>query len=958
MGLASQSKPIPNAGGVINFILDADLQTIDEVVVVGYGTQKKVNLTGAVTSIKPAEIQGRTTTNVVSAIQGLVPGVTIINRPGEEPSVNFRGRGNLGKSEPLYVIDGIIVDASSFGSLDPSSIDNISFLKDAASASIYGSRAAYGVVLVTTRQGTAGKVQVNYNGLIGANMISYMSDFVDSWQYAELRNEAAINSGKKAIYTEEEIGWFRDGSKPDLYANSNWMELAHDKAALTTQHSVNFSGGTDKVNFFAVIGYLHNEKNLRNRADNRYNININVNAAATDWLTLRASAKFIHNNYGVNGGTPDLGQMLVTPMTLVNKHSNGMWGSVMAGQSSGTIAKDNPMMAYELNNWTRNMTSYGVYEGGFDITPIKNLVITGQGAFNTHNYQGKNYTGTREAIPSFLNPEEVVWGGTNTNRMNMDWRTYRWETYNARARYSFDKNIHSFSVMVGTSYEKYKFEKLTASRGGFPTDNMTDMSGGASSGAEYKNGSESYKYSMFSYFGRVNYSIMDRYLFEANMRADASSRFHKDHRWGYFPSASLGWRISEEAFMENTKSWLNSLKLRFTYGKLGNINNVGYYDYFANYGDGGYYPFDGTPGQSLAEMKPANSKLGWEKVTMYNAGLDFDFFNGKLAGTVEYYTKKTNDILLAYPVPSEVGIHPDYNPSQNLGKVKNSGVEFNLQHNNRIGDWSYSIGGNFSYNKNEVLDLSSGKDIIQDAGGHGVAKYIIRKGEAIGSFYGLRSDGLYTQQEIDNGQYYTYGGTKPNAGDIKYLPAREGVNYGDEITNDDRVIIGSNVPKYTYGVNLMVAWKGFELNVYGQGVRGAQVAFEVYQVHPFFHGNDNPRKYHLGRWTEENPNPKAIYPRIYEASDSHTTYNRAFNSDYSLFNANYFRLKTITLAYSLPRNLISNAGFSNVRFYLTGENLLTARGDKKMKDFDPETAGGVVQTLGNKTVAFGVNLSF
>lgn len=469
------------------------------------------------------------------------------------------------------------------------------------------------------------------------------------------------------------------------------------------------------------------------------------------------------------------------------------------------------------------------------------------------------------------------------------------------------------------------------------------------------------EYKMFSYFGRINYTLMERYMFEANFRADASSRFHADNRWGYFPSFSAGWRISEESFMESTRNIIDNLKLRASYGTLGNINNVGNYDYFQNYGSrkvsgaDAYYSFGDSPAKVIEETKPANPSLSWEKVALTDIGLDFDLWNGKLSGTADYYIKNTSNILLAYNVPLETGITNA--PSQNVAKVRNRGFEFALAHRNTIGDVSYMVSANIATNNNEITDLSSSNDIIKNLeNGHGVAKYILREGESIGSFYGFKSDGLYTQEEIDAGHYYTYGGVTPNAGDTKFIPQRK-LNWGEEITDNDRTIIGCEVPDFTYGINLSVNYKNFEFSIFGQGVSGADVAFEVYQVHPFFHGQDNPRRYHMGRWTEANPNPHAIYPRIYTASSPHTTYNRAFN-DYHLFDADYFRFKTMTLGYNVPKNVVSRLGISSLKVYLTGENLFTIRADKKMKDFDPEATSSTVRALGSKSLAFGVNVSF
>lgn len=951
-------------GKAMNIVLLEDAQALDEVVVVGYGIQKKVNLTGAVSSINADEIKNRVQTDVLSSIQGTVPGVTIVSRPGQDASINFRGRGNLGSSDPLYVIDGAIADASFFSNLDPNSIESISFLKDAASSSIYGSRAAYGVVLVTTKNGKEGRMEVSYSGMVGMQTATYKPQLVNSWEYAELYNEALYNTnpsaGKNQGFTNDQVELFRNGSQPDLYPNTDWVDLLFDDWAITTKHSVNFSGGTKKVRYFAGLGYIYDTENLRNRDTRRYNLNLNISSDLTDWLSFRGGIKYIQQNKDINGGTPSFNNILIVPSTFVAQQSNGEWGSVDAGrEASATFAGGNPLRSYYTGDWNKNRVENSMYELAFDIKPIKGLVITGQGTYKSYSYKNKGYTSLKDEVRSFLNPEKTIGGtGNKVNSMSMDWRSHNFLTYTGTAHYSFIKNSHSFGVLGGISYEHYNEEKLTASRQDFPADSFEDMSGGATSGSLYKNGSEMQEYKMLSYFSRVNYSLMDRYMLEVNFRSDASSRFHSNKRWGYFPSFSAGWRISEERFMSNTRDVVNSLKVRTSYGILGNINNVGNYDYFQKYGvkqNGYYYSFGDNPAQVIEERKPANANLGWEKVTLANIGLDFDLWNGLLSGTIEYYIKNTSDILLGYKVPFETGI--SQSPSQNIAKVRNRGFELALTHRHKIGKVSYMISGNLSTNRNEITDLANSNDIINNMkDGHGVAKYILRKGESIGSFYGFKSDGLYTQAEIDAGHYYKYGGTTPNAGDTKFVPQRD-LKWGEEITDKDRVIIGCDVPKLTYGLNLSVNYENFELSLFGQGVSGTDVAFEVYQVHPFFHGQDNPRRFHMKRWSEAAPDQYAIYPRIYTASSPHTTYNRAFN-DYQIFNADYFRFKTITLGYNIPKNIVSRLGLSSLKMYLTGENLFTIRADKEMKDFDPEAANSTVQALGTKSLAFGLNVSF
>lgn len=945
----------------LQIILDEDSKILDEVVVVGYGTQKKVNLTGSVSSVNSEDIKDRVQNDVLSSIQGTVPGVTVVSHPGKDASINFRGRGNLGISEPLYVIDGAIANAAFFSNLDPNSIESISFLKDAASSAIYGSRAAYGVVLVTTKQGKDGRMDVSYSGMVGMKAPTYKADLVNSWEYAELYNEALYNTnpsgGKNQSFTNEQIELFKNGSQPDLYPNTNWMDLLFDDWAVTTKHSLNFSGGTKKLRYFAGLGYIYDTENLRNRDVRRYNLNLNVSSDVTDWLTFRGGVKYIQRKKDINGGTPSFNNILIVPSTFVAKQSNGEWGSVESGhEASGTFAGGNPLRDYSTGDWTKIQIEHSMYELAFDLKPIKGLVLTGQATYETYAYKDKIYTSLKDEIPSFLNPGSFIGGTGNTiNSMKVNWKNHNFLTYTGTANYSWTKDIHSFSVLAGVSYEHYNEETLTGSRQDFPADSFEDLSAGAASGSLYKNDSGMQEYKMFSYFGRVNYTLMDRYMFEANFRADASSRFHADNRWGYFPSFSAGWRISEEAFMENTRSILDNLKLRASYGTLGNINNVGNYDYFQNYGGNSYYSFGNVPAKVIEETKPANSSLGWEKVALTDVGLDFDLWNGKLSGTADYYVKNTSDILLAYNVPLEIGITNA--PSQNVAKVRNKGFELTLSHRNQINKFSYMISANIATNHNEITNLASSNDIISNLnGGHGVAKYILREGESIGSFYGFKSKGLYTQEEIDAGHYYTYGGVTPNAGDTKFIPQRE-LKWGEEITDNDRTIIGCEVPNFTYGINLSMNYNNFELSVFGQGVSGADVAFEVYQVHPFFHGQDNPRAYHLGRWTEENPNPNAIYPRIYTASSPHTTYNRAFN-DYQIFDADYFRIKIISFGYNVPKDVVTRLGLSSLKLYVTGENLFTIRTDHKMKDFDPESTSSTIQALGTKSLAFGVNVSF
>jgi len=937
-----------------NVTLKEDTKTLDEVVVIGYGTQKKVNLTGAVASVSTDDIKDRVQTNVLSAVQGTVPGVTIISRPGSTPSINFRGRGNLGTSAPLYVIDGAIADATVFSNLDPNTIESISFLKDAASSAIYGSRAAYGVVLVTTKGGKAEKMNVAYSGYVGVKTPTYLPDVLDSWDYATLLNEAKYNAnpsgGKNQAYTNEEIGWFRDGSNPDYYPNTNWADLVLDKHVLTTQHSLNFSGGSEKVRFFSSVGYVFNDNFMPGVTDDRYNLNLNLQSDVTKWLTLKTGVKYIRNSSDTKNGTPWIANFVLVPSIMVAQQSNGEWGSIAGGKdATQTFMNSNPLRTLSFDNWSKSTTENTMYDLGFDLKPIENLVISGQLDYKRYEYKSKSYSAEYPEVVHFETGKEIPGtGNSSPNSMSMYWISNSNMMTTLTAKYDLKLGQHAVNFLVGTSYEHYKYERLYSKRTDFVSDGLEDIEQGNNISKDLPDGRGIVESKMLSYFGRINYSYKDRYLFEANLRADASSRFHKDNRWGWFPSFSAGWRISEESFMKPI-AWLNNLKLRASYGTLGNINNVGYYDYFELLSSNANYNFNDEPVKGVLEAQITNKTLGWETVALADFGLDVDLFDNKLSVTADYYIKNTKDILLGYNVPAETGIWTK--PVMNLAKVRNTGFELAATYRNKIGDLSYSVSGNIATNNNEIVTLAGSDNMIQNGGD--VVRYILKEGEAIGSYYGLETDGLYTQEEIDAGHYYKYG-RKPNAGDIKYVPQRENVEWGDDITDDDRTIIGKDVPDFTYGININLQWKNFELSAFGQGVSGTSVAFESEQVFAFML-NSNPRKYHLSRWNEDNPNPAC--PRLY-GGNYYDEYNKHF-SDYQLFDADYFRIKTISLGYMVPKDAVTRWGLSSLKFFLTGENLFTFRADKDMKDFDPESSTGRgISAFGAKSVAFGVNVSF
>ena len=934
-------------GQALDIVLKEDSKTLDEVVVVGYGVQKKVNLTGSVTAVGPEELTTHANTNLLATVQGQVPGVTIISRPGSDPAINMRGRGNLGTSAPLFVVDGAIADAGFFSSLDPNSIESISFLKDAASSAIYGSRAAYGVVLVKTKGGKEGKVKVSYDGTVSLKFATYTPKVLGSEWYARLSNEAALNENPNTAslpYTEEAIQKFRDGSDPDMYPNTNWYDLVLDDQAVMTKHSVSISGG-NKVKYYTSLGYMYDDKFTPGSSSNRYNLISNLSSDVNDWLSWRSNINYIQNTSDTETGGIAYVNLLTIPSTYVARQSNGEWGSYEGGKPAALVnMQRNPLRQLEEGGWNKSKSENTLINLAVDIKPIKGLVLTGEMIYKAYDYKYRVYEANRSKIKDFVTGAEL--NSTNTDsKMTYDWQENSRLTYNGLANYTWSNDIHSIGVLGGISYEHYQYQKQKSYRKKFPTNGMTDINGGSSAPNDMYTEGGTNEDKLMSYFARVNYSYKDRYLFEANLRADASSRFHKDNRWGIFPSFSAGWRVNQEEFMKDIH-WINNLKVRASWGQLGNINNVGQYDYFSTYEQGDNYNFEDAVTNGIIEAKPANVGLGWETVTVTNIGVDFDIFNGLLSFTGDYYDKQTKDILMSYPSPAEVGIPSKYKVSQNIGKVSNKGIEIAITHNNRIGDFSYSIGGNITKNWNKVKDLGVNDPMIEDP-------WIKKVGYAIGTFYGYRSDGLLTQEDIDNGNYITDGNSKPNAGDIKYVD----LDGDKKLTDKDRDYIGCDVPDITYGINLSMQYKGFDLSVFGQGVSGTKVRFYQEQAWAFS-DYASPREYHLKRWTVENPNPNAAYPRIYPRTSAHSTFNNKF-SDFWLFDADYFRIKNITLGYTFQKNVVQSLGVEALKLYVAAENPFTIRADHRMEDFDPETASGRGgNTRGTASLSFGVNLTF
>lgn len=905
-------------GSPLKIKLTENQQSLNEVVVVGYGTQKKADLSGSVAQVTGKTLADRPINNVTSGLQGLMPGITVTGTNGapgmDGGSIRVRGVGTLNNASPYILVDGI--ETSNINSLDPQDIENISVLKDAASAAIYGSKASNGVILITTKRGSNGKPRVSYNSYYGISNATKLMDRMNSADAATYYNMALERSGKSPAFTDEDIQKFRDGSDPYGHPNTDWYDLAY-KTGFQHRQNVNVTGGNDFAKYMASAGYLKQSSILPNAGREQFNARTNIDMNVSKSVTAHISLSYIHNNYtdpssAYYGGSSDQIIRLLNRIApwVSNKNEDGTYG---------TISDGNPMAWLDSGMKVKrnNQNFSGLL--GVDWQIYKDLKLTVQGAYvdNSQRYEYFQkfiqYNANKASEPNHLNIGNYEWHRTN---------------FDAYLNYAKAVADHHFKGMAGWHTERYKYNEDWTYRSNFPNNELTDMNAGDAS--TQTNNGYTRELTMVSWFGRFNYDWNDRYLFEANIRGDASSRFAKDHRWGYFPSFSAAWRISEEPFMASTRSWLDNLKLRASWGRLGNQDALtDYYPWMNTYNLGASYPFDGTLNAGYYQSSYHLSTITWEKSTSWGIGLDFGLFRD-LTGTIDFYSRKTTGIIMNVSTPAEfaLGAYKD-----NIGAMRNTGVEVSLAYSHHFGkDWSLTVTGNFAYNKNKILDLGL------DAQGNPV-KYIANGNmrQAVGhqynTYYMYHWTGKFfnSQEEADE---YTkkYGnpfGKKFMAGDLIYDDA----NGDGKLNGDDRIYeSASDMPKITYSFNIGASWKNFDLNTVWQGVAGAKHVYNREVLGEFVGDSGHPSTYWKKAWTEDNHDAKM--PRVFETGTSASDMMVAM-SDFWLWNTSYLRLKTLQFGYNLPKTLLSRIGLERVRIYYSAENLLTI--DALGFNTDPET---------------------
>lgn len=918
IGYETQSIAVGDQS-VIDITLNEDMASLDEVVVVGFGTQKRVNITGAISTVDMDRLENAPVTNSSQLLQG-VQGV-YVNQAGGQPgrdaaTIRIRGQGTLNNNDALILVNGIEFPLSE---VNPNDIESISVLKDAASAAIYGSRAANGVILVTTKSGSKERFQIRYNVYAGFQKVNYLPDVVkDPVQFMELRNQAMINGGRLIVdYPQTLIDEYREGmnNDPYTYPNNDWFDIMFS-AALIQEHNLQFSGGAENITYALSLGYLDQKGVMMGSNSNRYSLGFNSTVQLSKNLKIGTNINAIFRNIDepVAGVQNLMGSILKAQAFHPTYLEDGRYANTFVRSTGHNIFRHPIVLATEGENHTIQqrylINLFAEYELPFSITYKINVGINKSDDQNTtfvpdiFIYQNKTGAATRvpfngdamSVSQQNRSTRKAFGGNINTTIFN----TLNWS-------HSINET-HNISSLLGISSESFSDNSFWGQNEGYLGNDLYELNAGSSNPAVF---STSTKSQLNSYFGRLGYNYNEKYLFEANFRYDGSSRFAKDKRWGLFPSFSAGWRLDRENFLANV-SWLSDLKLRASWGKLGN-ERIGLFRYLNLINLGQDYSFGNNVSAGAAVTSYNDPNITWETTTISNVGIDAGFFDNRVSLEVDVFKKRTTDILRAVNLPSQVGNLAG--PIRNIGTVDNTGFELGLNYRNNINGFNYQINGSVTRITNEVVDLR-GQTIFND-------RNIIREGYPIDSYNLIHAIGIFqSQEEIDSSPFQT-ADTRP--GYIKY----QDTNGDGFVTEDDRIISGGVIPEFTYQFSLNFGYKGFEINAFFQGVQNINTYTSLIAAQPFWFGTAVTKEWITDAWTPENRNARLPILTTYESS-----FNENFrNSDFWLRDASYLRMKNLQIGYTIPNQILSKYGITNLKFYLNGQNLLTF---SKMKDFDPE----------------------
>lgn len=930
-------------GQTVKVTLKENAQSLEELVVVGYGSQKKVNVIGSIATVDSKSLEARSASDVSNMLTGQMSGVTITQtsgNPGQDGgTIRVRGVGSFGATpSPLVLVDGM---PGSLSDITPDEIENISVLKDASSAAIYGSRAANGVVLVTTKRGKEGRTKVSYNGSVGFSKAAELPEMAHSYEYAKFYNIAAGTE----TYKPEDIQKYKDGSDPDNYADENYLDKLFGGHSFLTKHTLNVNGGNDRVQYMATVGYLHHDGLLENNYYNKYNARLNLNAKITKDLSMgiRLNGMASDRHEPSTPGSLDSGGY--AGIMLAALRYPGLLPSYMSDGSNGVGLKGSGTpVAWAEKCASFYRQDFDKFGGNIDLTykPIKGLTIKGIGGYKYSLQHVRHYRS-----------EFATADGRTNGPSSLTDDMYRtvYKTFQATADYNTTiAKKHAIDVLVGYTWEDENQRSVGGYRQKFPSNDVPYLTAGGADGQTNFGGG--YDWAIQSIFGRLTYNYDERYLFEATMRYDGSSRFPTDSKYGFFPSAALGWRVSEEKFWKDSSvaKWFTNLKIKASTGVLGN-NNIGNYPYQSVYtlGSNQNYVFGGvyTTGASITTYVDPNLK--WEKTRTSDIGIETGFFQNRLTFNATYYYRKTTDVLYK-PSASYSSIF-GLNLSQvNTGAVENKGWEFEIGYRDKVGSFNYWVNGNFSINKNKVLTLGMG-NVTQANGmvGNGSNLFI---GYPMQMYYGYKTDGVFlTDEEVGEWHDQSAIAKGSKAGDIRYVD----LDGDGKVTPKDMTYLGSSIPKYNFGLSFGGDYKGFDFSVLLQGVAGVKGRLNEWAGFAFFQ-EGNIQKWQMEECWNMNPtNRYPKYPRLEIMSNAGS--NNTLLSDFWILNASFVKVRNIQFGYKLPKNIISKAGISSMRAYISLDNPFSF--DSYRKGWDPENTnnrGSYYPVMSSYT--FGLTLAF
>jgi TonB-linked SusC/RagA family outer membrane protein len=905
-------------------VLQKNISSLDSVVVVGYGTQKRSDLTGSVSSVKSDDIASLPVPDAGQAIEGKAAGVQIVSAgaPGNNVTIRIRGVGTVNNSDPLLVIDGVPTDVP-LNTINPDDIASIDILKDASAAAIYGSRGANGVVMITTKKGISGKSHLSFNAFVGTQKATNMVKMLDASQFALLNNEMLKNNNQPtySAYANPET----------LGKGTNWLDQLFRTAPIQS-YSLSYSGGSEKYNYYVSAGYLNQEGIVINTGYKRYSVQFNSNAKVFNWLRFGNTLTLSHDEKP--SGAYDIRNTMAANPTLPVFNPDGTYAGP-EGQPQWVGDVTNPVAKAELVE--NNTNGYNILGSLFgEVTLTKGLTFKSSGGIQAQFWDSRTWSPkyNYEPIPQ---PSSYLSQQYNKS-ITLNWDNFF--TYEVRFA-----ELHHLTAMLGTNAQNNQTNWIGGNIQGFASDVTQQLNNGTTNPNVNGTG---YEWALASYFGRINYDFDNKYLFTGTLRRDGSSRFGENNKWGTFPSVAVAWRVSQEKFLQHAK-FIDDLKLRAGYGVTGN-QNIGNYS-FASSLTSAVYVFNGNTVPAEIAMVMSNPNVKWETVEQSNIGIDATMFNRRLTFAIDAYLKNTSNMLVPMPVPISTGYSDIVVPYINTGKVQNKGVEISVSSKNLVGVFKWNTNLNVSFNKNKVVSLYQDAPMYIGSGiGLNGTLATNTVGYPINAFYGYVMDGIFqTQKEVDAASVQVPGAdpyNRTSPGDVRFRDLNN-----DGVINDaDRTILGNPNPQFIYAMANDFSYKGFDLNIFLQGVQGNDIfnANNVFQESMAVAQNQTTKV--LGRWEGEgtsNDIPRAIF------NDPN---NNSRISSRFLEDGSYLRIKNVTLGYTLPHSLLANT-FQKARIYLSAQNLFTFT---KYSGFDPEVpANGVdynVYPL-TRVLSVGINIT-